>query len=140
MDKYEYKVRSEKIKELIENKKYQEAVKIADTIDWRKVKSVLTLCTISDLYKVNKRFEESRDILLLAYDRNPNNRMIVYSLCELSIRLNDIVSAVEYSKKYVRIAPNDEVGKYESGISEDAGCYAEDDRAGSRTAVTEKDK
>lgn len=112
MDKYEYKVRSEKIKELIENKKYQEAVKIADTIDWRKVKSVLTLCTISDLYKVNKRFEESRDILLLAYDRNPNNRMIVYSLCELSIRLNDIVSAVEYSKKYVRIAPNDEVGKY----------------------------
>lgn len=112
MDKYEYKVRSEKIKELIENKKYQEAVKIADTIDWRKVKSVLTLCTISDLYKVNKRFEESRDILLLAYDRNPNNRMIVYSLCELSIRLNDIVAAVEYSKKYVRIAPNDEVGKY----------------------------
>lgn len=112
MDKYEYKVRSEKIKELIENKKYQEAVKIADTIDWRKVKSVLTLCTISDLYKVNKRFEESRDILLLAYDRNSNNRMIVYSLCELSIRLNDIVSAVEYSKKYVRIAPNDEVGKY----------------------------
>ena len=95
MDKYEYKVRSEKIKELIENKKYQEAVKIADTIDWRKVKSVLTLCTISDLYKVNKRFEESRDILLLAYDRNPNNRMIVYSLCELSIRLNDIVAAVE---------------------------------------------
>lgn len=112
MDKYEYKVRSEKIKEMIENKKYQEAVKIADTIDWRKVKSVLTLCTISDLYKVNKRFEESRDILLLAYDRNPNNRMIVYSLCELSIRLNDIVAAVEYSKKYVRIAPNDEVGKY----------------------------
>ena len=112
MDKYEYKVRSEKIKELIENKKYQEAVKIADTIDWRKVKSVLTLCTISDLYKVNKRFEESRDILLLAYDRNPNNRMIVYSLCELSIRLNDIVAAVEYSKKYVRIAPNDDVGKY----------------------------
>lgn len=112
MDKYEYKVRSEKIKELIENKKYQEAVKIADTIDWRKVKSVLTLCTISDLYKVNKRFEESRDILLLAYDRNPNSRMIVYSLCELSIRLNDIVAAVEYSKKYVRIAPNDDVGKY----------------------------
>ena len=83
MDKYEYKVRSEKIKELIENKKYQEAVKIADTIDWRKVKSVLTLCTISDLYKVNKRFEESRDILLLAYDRNSNNRMIVYSLLSL---------------------------------------------------------
>ena len=112
MDKYEYKIRSEEIKELIENKKYQEAVKIADTIDWRKVKSVLMLCTISDLYKINKRFEESREILLLAYDRNPNNRMILYSLCELSIRLNDIVAAVEYSKKYVRIAPNDDVSRY----------------------------
>lgn len=111
MDKYEYKIRSEEIKELIENKKYQEAVKIADTIDWRRVKSVLMLCTISDLYKINKRYEESREILLLAYERNPNGRMIVYSLCELSIRLNDTLAAVEYYKQFVQIAPKDN-GRY----------------------------
>ena len=87
MDKYEYKVRAEEIKALIAEGEFAEAVKIADTIDWRRVKSVMMLCTISDLYKINRRFQESKDILLMAYERHPGGRLIVYSLCELSIKM-----------------------------------------------------
>ena len=111
MDKYEYRVRAEEIKVLISSGKYGEAVKIADTIDWRRVKSTTMLCTISDLYKVNRRFEESKEILLLAYERYPSSRAIVYSLCELSIKMGEFVQAVEYYKEFVRIAPRD-TGRY----------------------------
>lgn len=111
MDKYEYKVRSEEIKDLIGKKKFAEAMKIADTIDWRRVKSVNMLCTISDLYKLNRRYEESREILQMAYEKYPGGRMIVYSLCELSIKLDDVVAAVEYYKEFVQIAPRDN-GRY----------------------------
>ena len=111
MDKYEYKVRSEEIKDLIGKKKFAEAMKIADTIDWRRVKSVNMLCTISDLYKLNRRYEESREILQMAYEKHPGGRMIVYSLCELSIKLDDVVAAVEYYKEFVQIAPRDN-GRY----------------------------
>ena len=111
MDKYEYRVRAEEIKVLISSGKYGEAVKIADTIDWRRVKSTTMLCTISDLYKVNRRFEESKEILLLAYERYPGSRAIVYSLCELSIKMGEFVQAVEYYKEFVRIAPRD-TGRY----------------------------
>lgn len=111
MDKYEYKVRADEIKLLITEGKYAEAVKIADTIDWHRVKSVMMLCTISDLYKINRRFEESKEILLLAYDRHPGGRLIVYSLCELSIKLEEYVQAIEYYKEFVQIAPKD-TGRY----------------------------
>ena len=111
MDKYEYKVRSEEIKDLIGKKKFAEAMKIADTIDWRRVKSVNMLCAISDLYKLNRRYEESREILQMAYEKHPGGRMIVYSLCELSIKLDDVVAAVEYYKEFVQIAPRDN-GRY----------------------------
>ncbi|MBO5093724.1 MAG: hypothetical protein J6C33_05135 [Lachnospiraceae bacterium] len=111
MDKYEYKVRSEEIKDLIGKKKYAEAMKIADTIDWRRVKNINMLCTVSDLYKLSRRYEESREILLLAYERHPGSRMIVYSLCELSIKLDDVVQAVEYYKEFVQVAPRDN-GRY----------------------------
>lgn len=107
MDKYEYKVRADEIKSLIQNGEYEEAVKIADTIDWRRVKSVNMLCTISDLYKINRRYEDSRDILLMAYERHPGGRPIVYSLCELSIKLEEYVQAIEYYKEYVKLAPKD---------------------------------
>lgn len=107
MDKYEYKVRADEIKSLIEQGEYAEAVKIADTIDWRRVKSVMMLCTISDLYKINRRYEDSRDILLLAYERHQGGRMIVYSLCELSIKLEEYVQAIEYYKEFVQLAPKD---------------------------------
>lgn len=111
MDKYEYKVRADEIKSLIAEGEYAEAAKIADTIDWRRVKSVMMLCTISDLYKINRRYEDSRDILLLAYDRHSGGRLIVYSLCELSIKLGEYVQALEYYKEFVQLAPNDS-GRY----------------------------
>ena len=90
---------------------YAEAVKIADTIDWRRVKSVMMLCTISDLYKINRRYEDSRDILLLAYEKHTGGRAIVYSLCELSIKLEEYVQAIEYYKEFVQLAPKDS-GRY----------------------------
>lgn len=111
MDKYEYKIKSEEIKELITQKEYARAAEIADTIDWRRVKSVMMLCTISDLYKINRRYEDSRDLLLLAYDRHPGGRTIVYALCELSIKMGEIPQAVEYCKEFVNIAPRDS-GRY----------------------------
>ena len=85
MDKSEYKLRAEEIKDLISRGEYVQAAEIADTIDWRRVKSVMMLCTISDLYKINRRYEDARDMLLLAYERRPGGRTICYSLCELSI-------------------------------------------------------
>ncbi len=111
MDKYEYKVRAEEIKALIAEGEFAEAVKIADTIDWRRVKSVMMLCTISDLYKINRRFQESKDILLMAYERHPGGRLIVYSLCELSIKMGEVVQGIEYYKEFVQIAPKD-TGRY----------------------------
>ena len=106
MDKYEYKLRADEIKTLIGEGRYAEAVQIADTIDWRKVKSVQMLCTIGDLYKINRRYNESREILLLANARYPDGRYIIYSLCELSIKLQDILRATEYFKEFVRVAPH----------------------------------
>ncbi len=111
MDKYEYKVRSEEIKELIARREYVQAAEIADTIDWRRVKSVKMLCTVSDLYKINRRYEDSRDMLLLAYDRHPSGRTIVYALCELAVKMGELPQAVEYCKEFVQIAPKDP-GRY----------------------------
>ncbi len=111
MDKYEFKLRSEEIEKLMENGDYKSAVRLADTIDWRRVKSVATLVRIADLYRHNKRFEESRDLLEIAYDRNPVSRNVIYGLCEISLEFGDIVAAIEYFKEFVKIAPND-VGVY----------------------------
>ncbi len=111
LDKYEYKVRADEIKSLIAEGEYARAVEIADAIDWRRVKSVMMLCTISDLYKINRRYEDSRDILLLAYERHTGGRLIVYSLCELSIKLGEYVQALEYYKEFVQLAPKDS-GRY----------------------------
>ena len=111
MDKFEYKVRADEIKDLISKEEYTRAAEIADTIDWRRVKSVMMLCTISDLYKINRRYEDARDILLLAYDRRPGGRTICYSLCELSIKMEEITQAKEYLDEFIAIAPKDP-GRY----------------------------
>lgn len=107
MDKYEYKLRSEEILKLIEEEKYVEAAKIADMIDWRRVKSISMLVRVAALYRVNRRNEDSRAVLQLAYDRYPTNRSVVYSLCEVSIELDDVVAAIEYYKEFVKLAPRD---------------------------------
>ena len=111
MDKSEYKLRAEEIKDLISRGEYAQAAEIADTIDWRRVKSVMMLCTISDLYKINRRYADARDMLLLAYERRPGGRTICYSLCELSIKMEEYVQAIEYYKEFVQVAPKDP-GRY----------------------------
>ena len=111
MDKYEYKLRSEEIKSLIKERDFVKAVEIADTIDWTRVRSVSMLCTISDLYKINRRYKEAKNLLLQAYEKHPGGRTILYSLCELCIKTDDIVGAIEYYKEFVQLAPTDN-GKF----------------------------
>ena len=111
MDKQEYKIRAEEIKSLIAKRDFFNAVKVADQIDWTRVRSVAMLCTVSDLYKANRRYKESKELLLLAYERHPNGRMILYSLCELCIKMGEVVQAVEYYKQFAQLAPMDN-GKY----------------------------
>ena len=111
MDKQEYKLRAEEIKSLIAKRDFFNAVKIADEIDWTRVRSVAMLCTVSDLYKANRRYKESKELLLMAYERHPNGRMILYSLCELCIKMGEVVQAIEYYKEFVQLAPMDN-GKY----------------------------
>ncbi|MBP9996900.1 MAG: hypothetical protein KBT19_06445 [Lachnospiraceae bacterium] len=111
MDKYEYKLRSDEIKSLIKKREFEEAVEIADTIDWTRVRSATTLCTISDLYKINKRYNEAKILLEQAYTRCQNSKAIVYSLCELCIKMEEVVQAMEYYKMFVQMAPTDN-GKF----------------------------
>lgn len=107
MDKTEYKIRTDEIKALIQEGNFKQAAEIADTIDWRQINNVRTLGMISDIYKMVRRYEDSRAILLLAYDRMPNSRMILYALTELSVKLDDVVKAWNYYKEFCNIAPED---------------------------------
>ncbi len=107
MDRYEYNVRLEQIRSLAQNHEFHEALVIADSIDWRKVRSVRTLSLISEIYKVNRKYEEARDILLMADERCPNARSIIYALCELSIKMGDLSNSVGYLKEYMELAPQD---------------------------------
>ncbi len=107
MDKYEYKLRLEEIKTLNRKGRFQEAAQVADTIDWKKVRNITTLGIISDVYKINRRFDDAKEILLLANEKSPQNRRLLYSLCDLTIKMGQIVDAVEYYKEFVQLAPND---------------------------------
>lgn len=107
MDKQEYKIRSEEIRTLVEEKNYREAADLADTIDWRRVKSVKMLCMISDVYKMVRRYEDSKTILEMAYEKRPGSRMIVFALTELCLKLGDVVNAWEYYKEFCQVAPDD---------------------------------
>ena len=111
VDKYEYRIKAEQIRKLAEQEDFASAVKIADTIDWNRVRSIPMLCLVGEIYEKNNMLEESRDVMLIAYDRHPYGRMIIYSLAELSIRLEDYIDAVEYYKEFVQVAPRD-TGRY----------------------------
>ena len=107
MDNYEYQLKLDQINKLIERNDYATALKIADNIDWRRVRSVNTLSKIADVYEKNEKYEESRDLLLMAYDRAPVGRMIAYRLSDMCIRLGDYDQAIEYYKDFVHSAPKD---------------------------------
>lgn len=107
VDKYEYKLKLEQIHNLVEEKDYKTAAKIADTINWKKVKSASTLCMIGEIYEQTKQFEQSREVLLTAYDRSPVGRNIIYRLTMVAIKMGDLEEAQEYYEEFLEIAPHD---------------------------------
>ena len=107
MDKYELRVSLDEIDRLISERRFAEAAEVADTIEWERVKGVHVLCRISDLYKINKRYKDSRDLLEMAYERNPSSRKIIYSLCELELKLNHYIHALQLYNAFINVAPRD---------------------------------
>ena len=107
MDKYEYKLKLDEIKSLASEKRYDEAVQIIDTINWRKVRNVNSLVKAGEIYAQVGRYEEGKEILLMAYDRSPIGRMIIYRLAEIAIRTKSFDEAQEYYQEFVEIAPHD---------------------------------
>lgn len=107
MDKYEYKLKLDQMKVLAEKGDYETAAEIADSINWRKVKNINLLIKAGDIYSRQKRYEEAKDILLMAYDRTPLGRMIIYRLAEIAVKMKNIEEAEEYYDEFVEIAPQD---------------------------------
>lgn len=107
MDKNEYRAKLEEIGQLVDRQDYKGALKIVDTIDWRRVRSARTLCMVGEIYEANKRYEDSRKLLLLAHQRAPIGRTVIYRLVELSIKMGEFDEALNYYKKFVEISPND---------------------------------
>lgn len=107
MDKFEYQAKLEEINKLLEKDDYEEAARIADTIEWKRVRSVRTLCMVSEIYEAIGRVEDSKAILYRAYRRSPNSRQILYRLTEACVQTQDFDDAVEYYTEYVNLSPND---------------------------------
>lgn len=107
LDREEFRIKLEEINKLIEKKDYEKAMEIVDSIDWRKVKNIRTLCVVGEIYAANKRYGESKEIFLLAYHRAPIGKTILYRLIEISLRMGDIREAEEFYEEYKKIAPND---------------------------------
>ena len=107
MDKYELKITINEIDSLIERRRLREAADVADSVDWRRVKNVRTLCRVSDVYKINRRYEDSKRILELAYAKNPYGRQIIFSMCELELKLGNYVRALQLYNEYINVAPRD---------------------------------
>lgn len=107
MDKNEYNLKLEEIDKYVNQGNYSEAAKVADTIDWRRVRNVRTLCMISEIYEADDRYEDSKNLLLRAYRRSPVGRAILYRLVEVTIQLKQFDEAIEYYSEYVQAAPHD---------------------------------
>ncbi|MBQ6845356.1 MAG: tetratricopeptide repeat protein [Agathobacter sp.] len=107
MDKYEYNLKLDQIKTLLAEGKYKDAADIADTINWNKIKNVNALVKAGEVYEKVGRYDESREILLNAYDRSPIGRTIIYRLAEVAIKMNDFEGAKEYYDEFIDIAPHD---------------------------------
>ena len=107
LDKYEYNLKLEEINRLVDDDNYEEAAEIADTIDWKRVRNVRTLCMVSEIYEANGRLEDSKDILMKAYRRTQMGRNVLYRLTEVCIKLREFDEAVEYYSEFVNAAPND---------------------------------
>lgn len=111
MDKYEFQIKTEQLEKLLEKKDYETAAKIADTIDWRKVRNVGLLMEVAEVYEQTERYEDSYEILNIAYDCAPIGRMIVYKMTEIAVKMQDFDEAVDLYKEFIKIAPHD-LGRY----------------------------
>ena len=107
MDKYEYKLKLDQMKSLAAEHSYEKAAEIADTINWNKIKNVNALVKAGEIYEHAGRLEESREILLMAYDRSPIGRMIIYRLAKVAIKMRQFDEARDYYQEFVEIAPHD---------------------------------
>ena len=107
MDKYEYNLKLDQMKSLYAEEKYEDAADIADTINWNKIKNVNALVKAGEIYEKTERYEDSRDVLLMAYDRSPIGRMIIYRLAEVAVKMADFEAAQDYYEEFVQIAPHD---------------------------------
>lgn len=107
MDKYEYNLKLDQMKSLYAEEKYEDAADIADTINWNKIKNVNALVKAGEIYEKTERYEDSREVLLMAYDRSPIGRMIIYRLAEVAIKMGDYEGAEDYYQEFVEIAPRD---------------------------------
>ena len=107
MDKYEYKLKLDQMKSMAAEGSYNTAAEIADSINWKKVKNVSALVKAGEIYEQAERYEDSKEVLLLAYDRSPIGRTIIYRLAEVAIKMGNFEEAQEYCDEFVEIAPHD---------------------------------
>ena len=107
LDKKEYRARLDEINNLVEKQDYREALNVVETIEWRRERRARTLCMVSEIYEVNKRYDDSLRLLLLAYQRAPSGKLILYRLVELSVKMTDYESAVKYYNQFMKLSPND---------------------------------
>lgn len=127
MDKYEYRLKAEQIEKLVKKQDYKTAAKIADTIDWSKVKNLNMLYVVSEIYEKNERYEDCMEILNIAYDRAPVGRMLLYKMTDMATRMHDFEEAISLYREFVKMAPHDQsryILKYQ--IYRERGSSVED--------------
>ena len=107
LDKEEFRIKLEEINKLVQDKDYKGAMSIVDSIDWRRVKNVRTLCVVGEIYAANGRYEDSKEIFLLAYHKASVGKNILYRLIEISLRMDDISEAEDFFEEYRQVASND---------------------------------
>ena len=107
LDKEEFRIKLEEINKLVQKKDYKGAMGIVDSIDWRRVKNVRTLCVVGEIYAANGRYEDSKEIFLLAYHKASIGKNILYRLIEISLKMKDINEAEEFFDEYRQVASND---------------------------------
>jgi hypothetical protein len=140
LDKYESKLRIEEIEKLKKKRQYKEAARLADTIEWYRIKNAVTLYKIADLYKICRNYTKCRELLELAYERSPYAKNVIFALCDVCLEFGDFEPATEYYKEYVSLAPNDSgvwILKYKMLKALDAGI---DEQIGILETLKRKDR
>ena len=107
MDKYEFNIKVEQIKKMVSRGDYETAMKIADTIDWRRVRNVNILSMVATIYEKNEEYQEAKDILLLAFERAPIGKRLLFKLAELAIKEGSFQEAEDYYREFCDLAPDD---------------------------------